>query len=93
MTSKPGLARCLGMSLGETCLLPRWCPAYRRRELGSGFGAERGNLSPRARGRPVGWLWPAVVRGRETPKRLIREGPSTDEGHRGGPPRGSDDAR
>jgi hypothetical protein len=34
---------------------------------------------------------PAVVRGRETPKRLTREGLSTDAEHRGGPPRGSDE--
>ena len=34
---------------------------------------------------------PAVVRGREDPKRLIREGLSTDAGHRGGPSRGSDE--
>ena len=33
-----------GMSLGATCLLPRRCPASRWRELGSGSGAERGNL-------------------------------------------------
>ncbi len=27
MASKPRLTRCLGMSLGDTRLLPRWCPA------------------------------------------------------------------
>ncbi len=32
-----------------TCLLPRWRPAYRWRELGSGSDVERGNLSPRMR--------------------------------------------
>jgi hypothetical protein len=46
-----------------------------------------------ARGRPVAQRWPAAARGREIPKRPIREGPSTDAGHRGGPPRGSDEAR
>ena len=46
---------------------------------------------------PAGGQWrqygPAVAGGRESSKRLIREGLSTDAGHRGGPPRGSDDAR
>jgi len=49
--------------------LARWCPAWRWRELGLGFGVERGNLSSRARARPVARRWPAVVRGREIPKR------------------------
>src|SRR5947199_1044282 len=79
------------MSLAGACRLARRCPAWRWRELGLGSGTERANLSPRARGRPVERLWPAVVRGRESSKRLIREGLSTDAGHRGGPPRGSDE--
>ena len=82
-----------GMSLAGACLLARRCPAWRWRELGLGFDAERVNLSSCACGRPVERLWPAVGRGRESPKRLNREGLSTDAGHRGGPPRGSDDAR
>jgi hypothetical protein len=73
--------------------LARRCPAWRRRELGLGFGVERGNLSSRARGRPVERLWPAVAGGSENPKRQIREGESSDAGHRGGPPRGSCEAR
>jgi hypothetical protein len=72
--------------------LARWCPAWRWRELGLGSGVERVNLSSRARGRPVERLWPAVGRGSENPKRLIREGESSDAGHRGGQPRGSDEA-
>jgi hypothetical protein len=36
----------------------------------SGSCAERVNLSPRARGRPVALDGPAVVRGSEIPKRL-----------------------
>ena len=43
---KTGGNRCPGMSLVATCLLTRWCPAWRWRELGSGSGAERGNLAP-----------------------------------------------
>jgi hypothetical protein len=81
------------MSLAGACRLARRCPAWRWRELGPGFGVERVNLSSRARGRPVALLGPAVVCGRESSKRLIRKGLSTDAGHRGGPPRGSDDAR
>jgi hypothetical protein len=80
------------MSLAGACLLARRCPAWRWRELGLGFDAERVNLSSRARGRPVALLWPAVVRGRESLKRPIREGLSTDAGHRGGQPRGSCEA-
>ena len=38
MTSKPRRSGGFGMSLGDTCLLPRWCPACRWRELGPGFG-------------------------------------------------------
>jgi retron-type reverse transcriptase len=41
---KTGESRCSGMSLVDTCLLTRWCPASRWRELGSGSGTERGNL-------------------------------------------------
>ena len=82
-----------GMSLAGACLLARRFPAWRWRELGPGSGVERVNLSSCARGRPVEQSWPAVVRGRESPKRPNREGLSTDAGHRGGPPRGSGEAR
>jgi len=44
---------------------------------------------------PAGGQWrqhgPAVAGGRESPKRLIREGLGTDAGHRGGPFRSSDE--
>jgi hypothetical protein len=44
---------------------------------------------------PAGGQWrqhgPAVAGGRESPKRLIREGLRTDAGHRGGPDRSSDE--
>jgi hypothetical protein len=42
MASKPGADLVSGMSLGDTCLPPRWCPACRWRELGLGFCMERG---------------------------------------------------
>ena len=51
-----------GMSLAGACLLARRCPAWRWRELGSGSGAERVNLSSRWGGRPVERLWPAAGR-------------------------------
>jgi hypothetical protein len=38
--SKPGADLVSGMSLGDTCLPPRRCPACRWRELGSGFCTE-----------------------------------------------------
>ena len=41
--------------------------------------------------RPVERSWPAVAGGRESSKRLIREGLRTDAGHRGGPDRSSDE--
>ena len=45
------------------------------------------------RAAPAGGQWrqhgPAVAGGRESPKRLIREGLRTDAGHRGGPDRSS----
>ena len=36
LASEPGPARCPGMSLGDTRLLPRRCPAYRQHEPGPG---------------------------------------------------------
>jgi len=68
MASKPGSSRFPGMSLAGACWLARWCPAWRWRERGLGSCVERGNLSLRARGRPVVQPWPAVVRGREISK-------------------------
>jgi hypothetical protein len=56
------------MSLAGACLLARWCPAWRWRELGLGSGAERVKLSSRARGRPVERLWPAVVSWKGAPQ-------------------------
>ena len=46
-TSKPGSAPYLGISLGVTRLLPRWCPAYRQHEPGQGSRMERVKVSPR----------------------------------------------
>jgi retron-type reverse transcriptase len=62
---KTGESRCSGMSLVGTCLLTRWCPASRWRELGSGSGTERGNLPPDT--------GPAVRLGEEPPGRRERD--------------------
>jgi len=56
-----------GMSLGATCLLPRWCPACRGHELGSGSGVERGNLRFR-KTRLFNWATGPPVAKRKTPK-------------------------
>ena len=47
LTSKPGSAPYLGMSLGDTRLLPRRCPAYRQHEPDPGSRMERVKVSPR----------------------------------------------
>ena len=46
MRSKPGPQDYLGMSLGDTRLLPRWSPAYRQHEPGSGSRMERVKACP-----------------------------------------------
>ena len=46
MRSEPGPQDLLGMSLGETRLLPRWSPAYRQHEPGSGSRMERVKARP-----------------------------------------------
>ena len=38
------------MNRGVTCLRTRWQPVYRRHDLNTGFGTERENLSPDAKG-------------------------------------------
>ena len=63
---KTGGSRYSGISLGATCLLPSRRPALRRRDLGSGSRAERGNLSPRCEGR--------IPSGRPTRKRVPMRG-------------------
>jgi hypothetical protein len=46
MRSKPGSEINLGMSLGDTRLLPRWSPAYRQHEPGPGSRMERVKACP-----------------------------------------------
>ena len=46
VASKPRSGLCLGMSLGDIRLLPRWCPAYRQHEPGPGSRVERVKACP-----------------------------------------------
>jgi hypothetical protein len=81
-TSKPRPPVCLGMSLGDTRLLPRRRPAYRQHEPDLGACTERVKASPdTAAGRPA-------ARGR-APSGGIREEQSTVAGHAGGLARSS----
>ncbi len=85
MTSKPRLVGCLGMSLGDTRLLPRRRPAYRQHEPDPGSSTERVKASPdTAVGRPA-------ARGR-APSGRIREEQSTVAGRAGGLARSSCEA-
>jgi hypothetical protein len=46
MTSKPELLIYSGKNLGDSCLLPRWCPAYRQHEPGPGSRLEHVKACP-----------------------------------------------
>ena len=48
--SKPEPPSSSGKSREEACLLVRWQSVFRRHELNAGFGAERENLAPDAKG-------------------------------------------
>lgn len=76
MASKPGGRLTPGISLTVTCLLVRWCPAQRWRDLDSGFSTELRE--------------PVVVMTRERYKRKPREANSTKALHRDGQIRSSD---
>jgi hypothetical protein len=71
--SEPGVTFWPGMSLAETRLLARWCPAWRRREPGLRLSCGTWESAPR-------YCLPGEGGERETPKRLKREGLSTDPG-------------
>src|SRR5215813_8691936 len=45
-TSKPRPRVRLGKNLGDSRLLPRWCPAYRQHEPGPGSCTERAKAHP-----------------------------------------------
>jgi hypothetical protein len=84
MTSKPRPELCLGMSLGDSRLLPRWCPAYRQHEPGPGSRMER------MKARPILSAGQLAARGR-TPSGGIREEQSTEAWRAGGLARSSCD--
>ena len=75
--SKPGSTGCPGMSVGGTCLLPTWHPAFRWRE--SEFRLVHGTWEP------------VVSMSREKSKWWPHEDQSTDARHRGGTARSSDE--
>ena len=76
--SKPGAGPASGISLGEVLILPRWHPAYRRRESQSGSCTERENLHGDAKGKGASGY--------------NHEAESTDAPARGGLPRSSAEA-
>jgi hypothetical protein len=41
--------------MAATCLLAMWCPVYRWRDSNPGLGAELGNSSCNAKGKPYKW--------------------------------------
>ena len=88
---KTGESRCPGRSLVDTCLLTRWCPAWRWRELGSGSGAERGNLALDTG--PAVQLDHLVTRPAKArpPSGRNHKGLSSDARDRDGPPRSSEE--
>lgn len=81
-TSKPRPPVCLGISLGETRLLPRRRPAYRQHEPDPGSRVERVKARQETASGTMG------VRGR-APSGRIREEQSTVAGRAGGPARSS----
>ena len=76
LTSEPGLVPHPGISLGDTRLLPRRCPAYRQHEPDPGSRMERVKVSPRNCCREI-----SVARGSASSGRN-REGWSTGCGAR-----------
>ena len=81
-TSKPRPEVCLGRSLGDIRLPPRWCPAYRQHEPGPGSRMER------VKARAIPSAGGPAARGR-TPSGGNREEQSTDAWRAGGLARSS----
>jgi hypothetical protein len=55
VTSKPRQPLSLGMSLGDTRVLPRWGPAYRQHDLDLGSRLERAKARPETATGLPGW--------------------------------------
>jgi hypothetical protein len=82
VTSKPGQPFSLGMSLGDTRVLPRWGPAYRQHDLDLGSRSERAKARPEAAAGVSGVA-------RETPERQKPRGAEYRRGRAGGLARSS----
>ena len=89
MTSKPRQPFSLGMSLGDTCLLPWRLPGTEVAR--ARFRRWHETWEPLAVMARAGVL--TLACGRENPKQLICEGESTDARQGDGPPCSSGDAR
>lgn len=74
MTSKPRQPFGLGMSLGDTRVLPRWGPAYRQHDLDLGSRLERAKARPETAAKAV----------RENPERQKPRGAEYRRGRAGG---------
>jgi hypothetical protein len=85
MTSEPRPEVSLGISLGDSRLLPRWCPAYRQHEPGPGSRVERVKACPDTVGDHE------IVGERESFKRLNPRGVEYRCGDAGGLARSSCD--
>jgi len=83
-TPKPRLSGGLGMSLGDTRLLPRWGPAHRQHEPGPGSRTERAKARPETTGEVSGMV-------RENSKRQKPGGAEYRRGCAGGLARSSCD--
>ena len=57
MTSKPRQPFSLGMSLGDTRVLPRWGPAYRQHDLDLGSRLERAKARLETAAGVTGVVW------------------------------------
>jgi hypothetical protein len=84
VTSKPRQPFSLGMSLGDTRVLPRWGPAYRQHDLDLGSRSERAKARLEAAAGVSGVA-------RETPERQKPRGAEYRRGRAGGLARSSCD--
>jgi hypothetical protein len=89
-TPKPEAGLYSGKNLGDSRLLPRWCPAYRQHEPDPGSRLEHVKARPDTEGSAPRNERGGHARGR-IPSGGIREGLSTDAGRAGGLARSSCD--
>jgi hypothetical protein len=77
VTSKPRQPFSLGMSLGDTRVLPRWGPAYRQHDLDLGSRLERAKARLETAAGVTGVVW-------ENPERQKPRGGEYRRGRAGG---------